>query len=166
MENYEDDRFIYTVVRTNTQGSPCAPFFSITTKPGVVERTGRENTEKRQALYAKLRNPLFPDWEDWNVSALQNWAQKLDPETGKAFIRGYGVTNPRVVVDILNLWLVKDDGSIDKAIDELFAANADKVAQAKVKPAVAGWFVGQVMKVVGKSDPKVIKTKIEERLAA
>ncbi len=46
MEDYEDEKFIYTVVRTDTQGSPCAPFYSMQVKPGTIERAGLFNTLK------------------------------------------------------------------------------------------------------------------------
>jgi aspartyl-tRNA(Asn)/glutamyl-tRNA(Gln) amidotransferase subunit B len=41
---------------------------------------------------------------------------------------------------------VTDTGAIEKAVDEIIAANPDKVEQAKAKPTMLGWFVGQVMK--------------------
>ncbi len=41
---------------------------------------------------------------------------------------------------------VTDTGAIEKVIDEVIAANPDKVEQAKAKPTLLGWFVGQVMK--------------------
>ena len=49
---------------------------------------------------------------------------------------------------------VTDTGAIEKAVDEIIAANPDKVEQAKAKPTMLGWFVGQVMKATGgKANP-------------
>ena len=60
---------------------------------------------------------------------------------------------------------VTDLGAIEKAVDEIIAANPDKVAQAKAKPQLVGWFVGQVMKSSGgKANPQsasdLVKTKL------
>ncbi len=41
---------------------------------------------------------------------------------------------------------VTDTGAIEKVVDEIIAGNPDKVQQAKEKPTLLGWFVGQVMK--------------------
>ena len=60
---------------------------------------------------------------------------------------------------------VTDTGAIEKAVDEIIAANPDKVEQAKAKPSMLGWFVGQVMKSTGgKANPaavnEILKTKL------
>ena len=39
-----------------------------------------------------------------------------------------------------------DTGAIEAAVDAVVAANPDKAEQAKAKPGMLGWFVGQVMK--------------------
>ncbi|MGA7451444.1 MAG: Asp-tRNA(Asn)/Glu-tRNA(Gln) amidotransferase subunit GatB, partial [Rhodoplanes sp.] len=50
---------------------------------------------------------------------------------------------------------VTDLGAIETIVDEIIAKNPDKVAQAKAKPTVIGWFVGQVMKASGgKANPQ------------
>jgi aspartyl-tRNA(Asn)/glutamyl-tRNA(Gln) amidotransferase subunit B len=54
--------------------------------------------------------------------------------------------DPAALVQSRGLKQVTDLGAIEKVIDEIVAANPDKVAQAKAKPQLAGWFVGQVMK--------------------
>jgi aspartyl-tRNA(Asn)/glutamyl-tRNA(Gln) amidotransferase subunit B len=40
---------------------------------------------------------------------------------------------------------VTDTSAIEAAVDQVIAANPEKAEQAKLKPALAGWFVGQVM---------------------
>ena len=45
------------------------------------------------------------------------------------------------------------------------AANPDKVEQAKSKPAVVGWFVGQVMKSSGgKANPQTVNALLRQKL--
>ena len=47
----------------------------------------------------------------------------------------------------------------------VLAANPDKVEQAKAKPSMAGWFVGQVMKATGgKANPKVVNDLVAAKL--
>ena len=58
-----------------------------------------------------------------------------------------------------------DTGAIEAAVDEVIEANPDKVAQAQAKPALAGWFVGQVMKATGgKANPKTVNETVKARL--
>jgi len=50
-------------------------------------------------------------------------------------------------------------------VDEIVAANPDKAAQAKEKPAVIGWFVGQVMKSSGgKANPQAVNELLKRKL--
>ena len=52
---------------------------------------------------------------------------------------------------------VTDTGAIEEAVDAIIAANPDKVEQAKAKPTLLGWFVGQVMKATGgKANPQAV----------
>ena len=57
--------------------------------------------------------------------------------------------DPRAIVDARGMKQVTDLGAIEKVVDEIIAANPDKAAQVKEKPAALGWFVGQVMKSSG-----------------
>ena len=60
---------------------------------------------------------------------------------------------------------VTDTGAIEAAVDDVIAANPDKVAQAKEKPSLAGWFVGQVMKATGgKANPKAVNEIVRAKL--
>jgi aspartyl-tRNA(Asn)/glutamyl-tRNA(Gln) amidotransferase subunit B len=50
-------------------------------------------------------------------------------------------------------------------VDEVIAANPDKVEQAKAKPTLAGWFVGQVMKATqGKANPQAVNALVKQKL--
>ena len=60
---------------------------------------------------------------------------------------------------------VTDTGAIEKAVDEVIAANPDKVEQAKAKPTLAGWFVGQVMRATGgKANPQAVNALVKAKL--
>jgi aspartyl-tRNA(Asn)/glutamyl-tRNA(Gln) amidotransferase subunit B len=60
-----------------------------------------------------------------------------------------------------------DTGAIDARIDEILAANADKVLQYKAgKEALFGFFVGQTMKAMkGKANPGVVNERLRAKLA-
>jgi aspartyl-tRNA(Asn)/glutamyl-tRNA(Gln) amidotransferase subunit B len=73
--------------------------------------------------------------------------------------------DPREIVEQHGLKQLTDVGAIEKIIDEIVAANPDKVAQAKVKPAAIGWFVGQAMKASGgKANPKAVNELLRRKL--
>jgi len=73
--------------------------------------------------------------------------------------------DPRAVVESRGLTQVTDTGAIEQAVDAVIAANPDKVAAAKSKPTLAGWFVGQVMKATGgKANPASVNAMVKARL--
>jgi aspartyl-tRNA(Asn)/glutamyl-tRNA(Gln) amidotransferase subunit B len=73
--------------------------------------------------------------------------------------------DPRVLVESRGMKQVTDTGAIEAAIDEIIAANPDKVAQAKQKPTMLGWFVGQVMKATdGKANPQAVNAVLKAKL--
>ena len=73
--------------------------------------------------------------------------------------------DPRALVEARGLQQVTDTGAIEKMVDELLASNPDKAAQAKERPAVVGWFVGQVMKSSGgKASPQVVNELLKRKL--
>ena len=73
--------------------------------------------------------------------------------------------DPAEIVEKRGMKQVTDTGAIEKAVDEVMAANPDKVAQAKEKPALAGWFVGQVMKATGgKASPQAVNALLKSKL--
>jgi aspartyl-tRNA(Asn)/glutamyl-tRNA(Gln) amidotransferase subunit B len=50
-------------------------------------------------------------------------------------------------------------------VDEIIASNPEKAEQVKAKPALAGWFVGQVMKASGgKANPKAVNDLLKAKL--
>ena len=59
-----------------------------------------------------------------------------------------------------------DSAAIEEAIDAIIAAEPEKAAQAKAKPTMLGWFVGQVMKQTGgKADPALVGSLLDAKLA-
>jgi len=73
--------------------------------------------------------------------------------------------DPRELVEARGMKQVTDLGAIEKVVDDIIAANPDKVAQAKAKPQLAGWFVGQVMKQSGgKANPQAVNDLLKAKL--
>jgi aspartyl-tRNA(Asn)/glutamyl-tRNA(Gln) amidotransferase subunit B len=73
--------------------------------------------------------------------------------------------DPRELVETRGMKQVTDLGAIEKVVDDIIAANPDKVAQARAKPAAIQWFVGQVMKATqGKADPKAVNELLKSKL--
>ncbi|CUW44362.1 aspartyl/glutamyl-tRNA amidotransferase subunit B [Brucella vulpis] len=73
--------------------------------------------------------------------------------------------DPKKLVEERGMKQVTDTGAIEKAVDDVIAANPDKVEQAKAKPTLAGWFVGQVMKATGgKANPQAVNELVKSKL--
>ena len=73
--------------------------------------------------------------------------------------------DPRALVESRGMKQVTDLGAIEKVVDEIIAANPDKVTQARAKPQLAGWFVGQVMKLSGgKANPQAVNDLLKSKL--
>ncbi|WP_332697635.1 Asp-tRNA(Asn)/Glu-tRNA(Gln) amidotransferase subunit GatB [Bosea sp. (in: a-proteobacteria)] len=78
---------------------------------------------------------------------------------------GSGPLDPREVVEARGMKQVTDTGAIEKAVDEIIAANPDKVEQVKLKPSMLGWFVGQAMKASGgKANPQALNEILKAKL--
>jgi aspartyl-tRNA(Asn)/glutamyl-tRNA(Gln) amidotransferase subunit B len=75
--------------------------------------------------------------------------------------------SPAEIVQREGLKQTSDTGEIDAKIDEILAANADKVEQYKAgKEALFGFFVGQTMKAMaGKANPQVVNERLRAKLA-
>jgi len=73
--------------------------------------------------------------------------------------------DPREIVVARGLKQVTDTGAIETAVDAIIAANPDKVEQAKAKPTLLGWFVGQTMKATGgKANPQAVNEILKAKL--
>jgi aspartyl-tRNA(Asn)/glutamyl-tRNA(Gln) amidotransferase subunit B len=73
--------------------------------------------------------------------------------------------DPAEIVAQRGLRQVTDTGVIDATINAVIAANPDKVAAVQAKPAMLGWFVGQVLKATGgKANPQVVNALLRKKL--
>jgi aspartyl-tRNA(Asn)/glutamyl-tRNA(Gln) amidotransferase subunit B len=73
--------------------------------------------------------------------------------------------DPAEIVAQRGLRQVTDTGVIDATIDAVIAANPDKVAAVQAKPAMLGWFVGQVLKATGgKANPQAVNALLRKKL--
>ena len=76
-----------------------------------------------------------------------------------------GEGSPSEVVEKHGLKQVTDTGAIEKAVDDIIAANPDKAAAVAEKPQALGWFVGQVMKATGgKANPGAVNDILKSKL--
>lgn len=80
-------------------------------------------------------------------------------ETGKS---------PEAIIEEKGLKQVTDTSAIEKIIDEVIAANPDKVAEYRSgKDKLIGWFVGQTMKASqGKANPGMLNDLLKKKLDA
>jgi aspartyl-tRNA(Asn)/glutamyl-tRNA(Gln) amidotransferase subunit B len=76
--------------------------------------------------------------------------------------------SPKKIVEEQGLTQVTDTGAIEKTIDEVLAANQDKVAEYKSgKDKLFGFFVGQVMKAsAGKANPDMVNEILKKKLSS
>jgi aspartyl-tRNA(Asn)/glutamyl-tRNA(Gln) amidotransferase subunit B len=73
--------------------------------------------------------------------------------------------DPRLIVEARGMKQVTDVTAIAKVVDDIVVANPDKAAQVKAKPAMLGWFVGQVMKASGgKANPQAVNDLLRKKL--
>jgi aspartyl-tRNA(Asn)/glutamyl-tRNA(Gln) amidotransferase subunit B len=74
--------------------------------------------------------------------------------------------DPAKIVEDRGMAQVTDTGAIEAAIDEIIAANPDKVAEVREKPKMIGWFVGQVMAATGgKANPKAVNELLQKKIS-
>lgn len=73
--------------------------------------------------------------------------------------------DPAEIVENRGMKQVTDMGAIETAVDDVIAANPDKVVQAREKPNMVGWFVGQVMKATqGKANPQAVNELLRSKI--
>lgn len=72
---------------------------------------------------------------------------------------------PAQIVEARGMKQVTDLGAIEKAVDEIIAANPAQVEKAKANPKLAGWFTGQVIKASGgKANPAAVNELVAKKL--
>ncbi len=123
----------------------------------ALNRTGRsiEDSPVSAANLGALLDLMADDTINGRI-AKQVFEQMV--ETGDA---------PGAIVDRLGLRQVTDTGAIDAAVDQVLAANPDKLAEFKSgKDKLFGFFVGQVMKAMaGKGNPALVNEALKQRLS-
>ncbi|RCK51207.1 glutamyl-tRNA amidotransferase [Thalassospira profundimaris] len=74
--------------------------------------------------------------------------------------------DPEKIVEEKGLKQITDTGAIEAAIDEVIAANPDKVEEIRGgKDRMLGWFVGQVMKSTGgKANPGMVNKMLRDKI--
>lgn len=74
--------------------------------------------------------------------------------------------DPAKIVEERGMKQVTDTGAIEKAIDEVMAANMDKVEDIRAgKDKLLGWFTGQVMKATqGKANPQAVNDLLKKKI--
>ncbi|MFT3689429.1 Asp-tRNA(Asn)/Glu-tRNA(Gln) amidotransferase subunit GatB [Paenirhodobacter sp.] len=73
--------------------------------------------------------------------------------------------DPAEIVEARGMKQVTDLGAIEKAVDEIIAANPAQVEKAKANPKLAGWFTGQVIKASGgKANPAAVNELVAKKL--
>jgi aspartyl-tRNA(Asn)/glutamyl-tRNA(Gln) amidotransferase subunit B len=73
--------------------------------------------------------------------------------------------DPGAIVEARGMKQVTDLSAIEAIVDDIIAKNADKAAQAKANPKLAGWFVGQAMKASGgKANPQAVNDLLKSKL--
>jgi aspartyl-tRNA(Asn)/glutamyl-tRNA(Gln) amidotransferase subunit B len=73
--------------------------------------------------------------------------------------------SPREIVERRGLRQVTDVGELEAVVESVVAANPEKADQAKAKPALLGWFVGQAMKASGgKANPQAVNALLKAKL--
>lgn len=72
---------------------------------------------------------------------------------------------PAEIVEARGMRQVTDTGAIEAAVDQVIRDNPAQVEKARANPKLAGWFVGQVMKVTGgKANPAAVNALVATRL--
>jgi len=73
--------------------------------------------------------------------------------------------DPHAIVEARGMKQVTDLSAIETVVDDIIAKKPEKVEQAKTKPALIGWFVGQVMKASGgKANPQAVNELLKTKL--
>ncbi len=90
---------------------------------------------------------------------------KIAKEVLALIIAEEKTADPRALVEARGMQQVTDAGAIETAVEAIVAGNPDKAAQAQAKPAMLGWFVGQVMKQTGgKANPQAVSDLLKRKL--
>jgi aspartyl-tRNA(Asn)/glutamyl-tRNA(Gln) amidotransferase subunit B len=106
---------------------------------------------------------LVANWIIGDVAAFANSQALSVPQT---HIMPWQIaTIVDLIAEARGMKQVTDQALIEACVDAIIAINPDKVAQARVKPSMLGWFVGQVMKETdGKASPRTVNDILKAKL--
>ena len=118
---------------------------------------GREGDRREPGLLGAARRSARPDRARASISG------KIAKDVFEIVWAEGG--DPRAVVETRGLKQVTDTGAIEAIVDKIIAENPAKAAEVAAKPAMLGWFVGQVMKASGgKANPQAVNELLKAKL--
>ena len=150
-------------MRRSTAGAACARLAKPVANLVINDIAARMNAD---AAFALAASPLTPARMIELVQLLAEDAisSKQAKEVLAAVIDED--KDPAVIVEERGMKQVSDAGAIEAVVDEVIAANPDKVAQYQGgKTGLIGFFVGQCMKAMrGQGNPKLINELLAKKL--
>lgn len=73
--------------------------------------------------------------------------------------------HPNKIIEEKNWKQISDIDTLEKYVDDVIAANPDKVEQARSKPQLIGWFIAQVLKSSNNlANPKIVNELFQKKL--
>ncbi len=106
----------------------------------------------RQVISGKIAKEIYEI--AWNANTDGSSPKKI-----------YTFDDVEQVVEARGMKQVTDLGAIERVVDDIIAANPNKVAQARAKPQLIAWFVGQAMKASGgKANPQAVNDLLKSKL--
>ena len=73
--------------------------------------------------------------------------------------------HPNKIIEEKNWKQISDIDTLEKYVDDVIAANPDKVEQARSKPQLIGWFIAQVLKASNNlANPKIVNELFQKKL--
>ncbi|RZV34803.1 MAG: Asp-tRNA(Asn)/Glu-tRNA(Gln) amidotransferase subunit GatB [Sphingomonadaceae bacterium] len=130
--------------------------WALSVAPGVMKSLGDEGDPAHATAEAQAK--ILKMQVDGEISGGQaKEIFELVLKTGR---------DPAEIAEAEGLKQVSDTGAIEAAIDDILAANADKVEQYRGgKDKLFGFFVGQTMKAMqGKANPQVVNQLLKQKL--
>jgi aspartyl-tRNA(Asn)/glutamyl-tRNA(Gln) amidotransferase subunit B len=130
--------------------------WSLSVAPGVMKAIGDEGDPAHATAAAQASILAMADTGEISGGQAKEIFE-IVLKTGRA---------PAEIADTEGLKQVSDTGAIEAAIDEILAANPDKVADYRGgKDKLFGFFVGQTMKAMqGKANPGVVNQLLKDKL--
>ncbi|MHA6334442.1 Asp-tRNA(Asn)/Glu-tRNA(Gln) amidotransferase subunit GatB [Qipengyuania sp. CAU 1752] len=130
--------------------------WALSVAPGVMKSLGDEGDPAHATAEAQAK--ILKMQADGEISGGQaKEIFEIVLKTGR---------DPAEIAEAEGLKQVSDTGAIEAAIDDILAANADKVEQYRGgKDKLFGFFVGQTMKAMqGKANPAVVNQLLKQKL--